>query len=285
MRLRDFDVRGERVYDEETEAVLRPGDPWRALVRYQDDGSELFVHARVNVDLLTVAASTTVVVLEPSPRPDELMPGDGLLTASGSERNYRFLEQLCDEIEAQGCPACYLAEAHEGGRRDFYFAAEDAPRMTEIAHRAAGALAIPLEIHERRLAAVAPTILPTELIGDLGLDVPAGGGMRKTRFEFWGAAASLQRLRDELERRGYRFLDIDLITGELRVMKEVPIDGPGFLAVLREIVPVARSLNCSYRGTETVAGADQFAPSRPLPERYAPARERGRKRLGRFFGR
>jgi hypothetical protein len=239
----------------------------------------------MNLDLLAAAASATVVVLEPSPRPDELIPGDGLLTASGSERNYRFLKQLCDEIETHPCPACYLAEVHGGSRRDFYFAAEDASCVIEIAHRAAGSLAIPLATHERRLAAVAPTILPTELIGDLGLDVPATAGMRKTRFEFRGPAASLERLRHELERRGYRFLDVELITGELRMMKEVPIDGPGFLAVLREIVPLARSLNCTYGGSETVAGADQFARSRPLPERYAAARERGPKRWGRFFGR
>jgi hypothetical protein len=53
------------------------------------------------------------------------------------------------------------------------------------------------------------------------------------------------------------------------MIKEVPIDGPGFRAVLKEIVPLARSLRCRYRGTETIGGIDQFALTRPLPERYA----------------
>ena len=52
-------------------------------------------------------------------------------------------------------------------------------------------------------------------------------------------------------------------------MKEVPVDGAGFLAVLRDIAPLARSLRCSYRGTETIEGFDQFALTRPLPDRYA----------------
>ena len=53
------------------------------------------------------------------------------------------------------------------------------------------------------------------------------------------------------------------------MIKPVPIDGPGFLSVLKEIAPLARSLGCSYRGTETIAGSDQFALNRPLPDRYA----------------
>jgi hypothetical protein len=56
---------------------------------------------------------------------------------------------------------------------------------------------------------------------------------------------------------------------ELRMIKPVPIDGPGFLSVLKEIAPLARSLGGSYRGTETIAGSDQFALNRPLPDRYA----------------
>ena len=43
----------------------------------------------------------------------------------------------------------------------------------------------------------------------------------------------------------------------------------GFQAVLKEIVPLARSLGCSYLGTETIGGFSQFALTRPLPERYA----------------
>jgi len=32
------------------------------------------------------------------------------------------------------------------------------------------------------------------------------------------------------------------------MVNEVPVDGPGFLGVLRKIVPLARSMRCSYRG-------------------------------------
>ena len=45
----------------------------------------------------------------------------------------------------------------------------------------------------------------------------------------------------ELERRGYRFLGFEFLGRELRMIKKVPIDGPGFRAVLKEIVPLARS--------------------------------------------
>jgi hypothetical protein len=53
------------------------------------------------------------------------------------------------------------------------------------------------------------------------------------------------------------------------MIKEVPIGGSGFQAVLKEIVPLARSLRCSYRGTEIIGGFEQFVLTRPLPERYA----------------
>ncbi|TPI79968.1 hypothetical protein [Mesorhizobium sp. B2-8-9] len=64
--------------------------------------------------------------------------------------------------------------------------------------------------------------------------------------------------------------------------KEVPIDGEGFGSVLKEIVPLARSLQCSYRGTETVEGHEQFLLTRPLPERYSGARP---GLFSRLFGR
>ena len=127
----------------------------------------------------------------------------------------------------------------------------------------------PLTIEQYRLAELAPIILPAEAIGDFGLELPADARMRLTQFEFWGAEPTLARLRADLERRGYRFLSFEVALRELRMIKEVPIDGPGFQAVLKEIVPLARSLRCSYRGTETVEGSAQFYLTRPLPDRYA----------------
>jgi hypothetical protein len=69
------------------------------------------------------------------------------------------------------------------------------------------------------------------------------------------------------------------------MIKEVPIDGPGLQAVLKEIVPLARSLRCSYRGTETVGGFDQFLLIRPLPERYASDSSTVAGLVRRIFGR
>ena len=178
-----------------------------------------------------------------------------------------------------------MAEQHGDGRRDFYFVTEDAAGFERIAHTAAGAFAFRSRssitaspswrrssFRRRRLANSAWTSRPTL-------------GIRATRFEFWGAEPSLERLRAELERRGYRFLSLEMSTRELRMFKHVPIDGPGFRGVLKEIVPLARSLGCSYRGTETVEGFEQFALTRPLPERYAADPSTGAGIVRRVFGR
>ncbi|MDX8469301.1 hypothetical protein RFM26_26745 [Mesorhizobium sp. VK23B] len=271
MALLEFAVTGEQVSNEETEEVIREAEPHRGLVRYRPDGGELFVHTRVNMALLRVAASLPILLLKITPHANELTPRDALLTPKGSSRNYAFLERLCEDLANAGCPACYLAEQHGQGRRDFYFTTEDVAGFERIARTAAEASAFPLELEQHSLAAVAPVILPAEAIGDLGLEVAADARIRPTRFEFWGAEPSLAKLRAELEKRGYRFLSIETFARELRMAKDVPIDGEGFGAVLREIVPLARSLQCSYCGTETVEGHEQFLLARPLPERYSGA--------------
>jgi hypothetical protein len=285
MTLSQFDVRGEQVSDDETEEIIRHGDPHRGLVRYGPDGSELFVHARINMALLRAAVSQPILLLKPLSREDELMKIDRLLTPAGSIRNYEFLERLCGDVASASVPACYLAEQHGDGRRDFYFATEDAAGFERIARSAAAAFAFPLTIEHDRLADLAPIILPAEAIGELGLDVVADARIRPTRFEFWGAEPSLAKLRAELERRGYRFLGIEIATRELRMLKPVPIDGAGFRAVLKDIVPLARSLGCSYRGTETVEGFEQFALTRPLPARYVADPPKGAGLFRRTFGR
>jgi hypothetical protein len=284
MGLTQFAVTGEAEYDEVTGEVLRPAEPSRSLVRYRDDGTELFVRVRMNLPLLAAAASLPVVQLQPTQPTDELTPGGGSLTPAGSVRNFELLERICDDLVAEDCPARQLAIQADAGRRDFYFVTEDAGCLEWIARRAADALGFPLAVEEHSLADLAALILPTELVGELDLPVPADQRIRTTRFEFWGAGESLERLRRELERRGYRFDSIERATSELRVLKEVPIDGAGFLAVLREIVPLSRSLRCSYRGTETVDGFEQFALTRPLPPRFSADGE-GRKGIwARLFG-
>jgi hypothetical protein len=269
MTLGQFDVSGAAVTDKKTEEIIRKGDPHRDLIRYRSDGSEVFIHSRINMALLRAAASLPILVVRPASRQEELTRSDALLTPQGSMRNYAFLERLCEDLAGANCAACYLAERHGEGRRDFYFATEDVVGFEQIARTVAEALAFPLTFEQHSLGTLAPLILPTEAIGELGLEIAPDARIRPTRFEFWGAGSSLARLRAGLEERRFRFLGLDPFLNELRMLKDVPIDGAGFLAVLKEIVPLARSLGCSYRGTETVEGFEQFALTRPLPERYA----------------
>ena len=285
MTLRRFDVSGEAIVDDETEEIIRKGDPQRGLVRYRPDGSEIFIAVRMNMALLQAAAPIPILRLKPASRTDELMPTDDLLKPEGSQRNYALLERLCEAVADAACPACYIAEQHGEGRRDFYFATEDVAGFERIARNAAEALVFPLALEQHSLAELAPLILPTEAIGDLGLDIVPDARIRPTGFEFWGAESSLAKLRTELESRGYRFLSLEAHLSELRMLKEVPIDGTGFRAVLKDIVPLARSLRCSYRGTETVGGFEQFALGRPLPERYAADSVPRAGIIGRIFGR
>jgi len=281
MPLTRFDISGAQVSDEETEKVLREGDPSRSLIRYRPDGGELYIHSRINMALLRTAVPLPILLVKPVSREAELMPQDRLLTPDGSVRNYIFLEKLCEALA--GCPACYLAEQHGDGRRDFYFVAEDAVGFERIARATAQAQGFPLTIEQYSLAQLAPLILVTEAIGELGLELADDARIQTRRFEFWGAAPSLEKLRARMEERGYRFLHLQPVLGELYMAKPVAIDGQGFLAVLKDIVPLARSLRCSYRGIETIDGGEQFLLTRELPPRYAaPAQSNF---LGRVFGR
>jgi hypothetical protein len=285
MILNQFDVRGIEIRDEATEEIIRKGDPHRSLVRYRLDGSEFLVHVRLNVALLQAAVSLPILLVKPHSREDEVLPNSGSLTVLGSVRNYELLERICEDVRSASFPACYIAEQHGTDRRDFFFVTEDVAGFEPIARTAAEAWSFPLTIEQYRLAELAPLILPAEAIGDLGLEVQADARMRLTRFEFWGAEPSLAKLRAGMERRGYRFRSFEIATRELRMIKEVPIDGPGFQAVLKEIVPLARSLQCSYLGTETIGGFHQFALTRPLPERYASDSSTARGIFDRIFGR
>jgi len=278
MGLIQFDVAGQS-FEEDAEY---PVDPFRSLVRYRSDGSELFVHVRLNPELLQAAVALPILLLKPVSRDDELMKIDALLTPDGSVRNYTFLDRIWQDVRAAGCPACYLAEQHGDKRRDFYFVTEDTAAFEAIARGAAEASGYPLSIETFSLSQVALVILPAEVIGDLDLSVAEADRIRLTRFEFWGAEPSLTRLRTALEARGYRFQRFDAGLSELRMLKAVAIDGPGFRAVLKEIAPLALSLGCSYRGTETLGGFDQFRLGARLPDRYAAERPKGL--FGRLFG-
>jgi len=84
MTLSEFDVPGEEISDEETEEIVKKGDPRRSLVRYRPAGSELFVSARINLPLLRAAVPLPVLLLKPSSRDDEVLkPRDPAFEAAG----------------------------------------------------------------------------------------------------------------------------------------------------------------------------------------------------------
>ena len=265
MSLEPFDVSGEPVLDDDGEEI-EPGDAHRSLLRWAPDGSERYVNVRMNVPLLTAAAAHPVVRVMPATLPGELSQDGRMLVPAGYVRTAQLVEDLCAALGKSGCPARFLAWEAGHARRDAYFAAEDPACLQEQLATVTRGADVATSTHT--LAEVAPLLLPTELVGDLGLPVPAGT-TRRTCFEFRGDGDSLVRLGTELGRRGFELLEVERVMGELRVAKVVPVDGPGFNAVLRDVVPMARSLHCSYLGTETVVGSEQFALTHPLPERYA----------------
>ena len=116
MTLSEFDVLGEEISDEETEEIVKTGDPRRSLVRYRPDGSELFVSARINLPLLRAAVSLPVLLLKPSSRDDEVLkPSDpaleaaggwDLLSPEGSRRNWELLARICEDLAKASVPAC-----------------------------------------------------------------------------------------------------------------------------------------------------------------------------------
>jgi hypothetical protein len=282
--LGQFDIRGESIVDDETGTKVFEGDPHRGLVRYRPGAPELFVHARINLALWRVAVALPIVLLKPIPGDGEKMDPHGLLGSNESMRNFRFRARLIEVLAAREVPACYLADQHGDCRRDFYFVTEDWAGFEAAAREAAAAFDMPIALEPYTFTQVAPTILPADAIGELGLVIPAHLRVRPIRFEFWGAEETLARLRRELEGHGYRFFSFETYLRELRMIKDVPIDS-GFEAVLMEVVRLSRSLGCSYLGTETVDGFDQFALTRPLPARYAKPAPAGGGLVNRIFGR
>jgi hypothetical protein len=277
--LEQFDVLGEGEAGDDGEEV-RPGDPRRSLVRYTPD-REVYVSTRLNPDLWKAALSLPVVLVMPIPRAGEVLERNGLLTPGGSVANFEFRDTLGEVLDSIACPASYLADVHGGGRRSFYFAAESAERFGVALSEASDRAAMEVDVQVLSFAEAALFVLPIEWIGRLGLAVPPKENARKTRFSFWGAEDSLARLRTELERADYSFSSLEMATRELRMTKVVPLDAAGFLAELRRIVPLSRSLRCSYRGEEAV-DPEQFLLTSPAPEYYYPAK---RSFLDRLLGR
>jgi hypothetical protein len=170
--LSEFDIRGESIVDDETEASIFEGDPQRGLVRYRSGAPELFVHARINLALWRAAVALPIVLLKPTPG-GEAMDPHGLLGINESTRNFQFCERLVEVLAARAVPACYLAEQHGDYRRDFYFVTEDWARFEAAAREASAAFDMPIALEPYTLAQVAPTILPADAIGELGLVIPA----------------------------------------------------------------------------------------------------------------
>src|SRR5689334_16562083 len=191
MSLAPFDVSGEPVLDEDGEEVS-PGEPHRSLVRYRPDGSETYVFLRMNLPLLTAAVPYGVLRVEPQPRDGELLGDQRSLGVQGHLRNLELFEGLNAGIAASGLPARFLAFETGHGRRDFFYAAEDVDAAEALVRRVAAALGHELTLTRHTMGSLGSQLLPVELAADLGLpgDVP----VRRTRFEFSGAAESLAQL-------------------------------------------------------------------------------------------
>src|SRR6185295_14590332 len=100
MILNRFDVRGGEISNEETGEIIRRSDPHRNLLRYRLDGSELFVHVRLNIALFQAAVLLPIVLVKPHSRKDEVSQPDELLTGLGSVRNYELLERICEDVSS-----------------------------------------------------------------------------------------------------------------------------------------------------------------------------------------
>ncbi len=276
--LEQFDVRGDGVYDDETGEVVVEPEPMRHLLRFAPDGTEVFAYARVNIPLLQVARDLTLVELAPVAHADELM-ADGLLNANGSHRSYVYLELLCDALKESGSPARYLAETHTRGGRRFYFTTEAPEELVELATSVSAETSVGHRV--LALADLASVIMPTELMGHLGFTPPAPTGRRL--FGFWGnPGPAIESLGSALRQRGYEVYSSVPQLGELKVIKEVPLDEAGFLEVLQEVIGLSHARGCRYMGTETIDGGEQFRVGEPIPPRYAGG---GAKQKKGFFGR
>lgn len=257
------------------------GEPRRSLARHLPDGREIFVSTRMNLDLLAEASQLPLMLVKPVPAPEHVLEGGDSLTGPGSIASYELLEELAEALTAASCPAAYLGEQHGDGRRDFYFTTEAPNDFRLVVADVAARKGVEVGIEEMAFTNAAQRILPIELIGRLRVPVPPGATMN-ARFAFWGDYPNLEKLQKELERRGFKFLELNRAIRELRMSRDVPVDGPGFLALLREIVPLSRNLRCSYRGEETVDGFQPFLLTAPTPQHYYPPRQG----LGaRLFGR
>ncbi len=262
---------------------VRRGEPRRSLVRYTAAG-EVYVSTRLNPDLWKVAIGFPVVLVKPIPHQRDVLERNGLLTPNGSVASFEFRNTLGEALAATACPASYLAHRHGGGRRDFYFAAESAEQFGKALAAASDRASMEVDVEVLSFPEAALFVLPIEWIGRLGLAVPPDENRRKTRFSFWGTEESLARLRTGLEHAGYAFSSFEMATRELRMTKVVPLDGAGFLAELRQIVPLSRSLRCSYRGEEAVE-PEVFLLTAPVPQHYYPTKPSFLDRLlGRKIG-
>lgn len=277
MTLAAFDPIGDAEVDDDGEEIVPSEVRGASLVRYVGE-REHYLHPRLNPALWRAASALPVVLVKPVPAPGDVLANGHLLTVGGSVANFGLLEVIGELLEAAGRPASQLAHVHGGGRRDLYFAAESIERFEAVLKEAGERSSMAVGFDVLDFTEAGTFFLPVEWIGRLGLAPrpPA----RKTRFGFSGEQASLVRLRAGLEALGYRF-DSSSRTRELRVTKTVPLDGKGFLAELRRIVPLSRELRCAWLGEEAV-DPNVFRVDAPVPEHYYPPK---RSFFGRLFGR
>lgn len=295
MTLSGFSVSGDPVVDEAGTPdeygdlpLLSEADRERKILRYDEAGQSLSLAVRLNRRLLEAAKEHPLIVFRLSPG-DEVEDGAAPeVSGRGRARDWisdglHLYWRIFEKLETEDFRSCYLASAFaESLRRTHYFVSEQPERLIRIVSSAAAKKGFSLEHEQTSLGRVAADFLPIELVGQLGLHSAGGRQSVKAGFGFWGAEDNLLRLRRDLEGDGFVLDEFIPSLRELRMAKEVPVEPSAFLRILQRIVPLSRSLGCSYRGEETADGHEQFLLTSPKPGKYYPAPTSLTRRL---FGR
>lgn len=268
MNLRAFDFLGQTVNDEESEAVIREGDPWRWLIRFSANG-RMMVHARINRELYKACLPHRIVRAVPR-YAGHLIDNDrpNMLSIKGRELAINLREAIAESAQLKEISACFLALQHLSGGEVLYFVAENGTELISIINDRCAHFGLDVDITQFRVEEIAAQIWPRETIYELNLQIPPSQRVQRTEFDFMGQSDSLMRLRQELERRDFLHERTELLGSLLYMSKVVAVDSKGFNEVLAEVVHLARAHACMYRGTETIDFYEQFSFDRPIPGRF-----------------
>jgi hypothetical protein len=284
--LKSFRPSGEGVSDPETEEIIVAEDENRSLVRFLPGGESMSVFTRMNYPLLKLSIDHQIIVVKPKFSPEHFLGTGKVLEPKAFQRALTLAEKICEAIESSPLGACQISAQTGSFGYWLYFVTEDASRFSELVEKAAKKTKFEVYCDELRMSGVAHIILPRETVGDLGIVPASDHSVCQTVFEFTGHPNSIEKFENQLALRGFAPVSFFPAYGKLEVSKEVPIDEHGFLEVLRDIVPLGRSLGCIYSGNETTGGDAQFQkhPDYPIPEKYRPSKKESKSFFGGLFG-